>query len=174
VHPVWTVTDTWYDNGETLRLASTAWITLGCIAIALALFSVRWLGIERQKRIYFRFTSRSLIMATTVLAVVLVLARTSITDVIPASRSLPAVWLAFMLLIALHSSEHKHRKQIPRQIEIPAQLDANREGGNNQNDKRLGTLRSPANQMIHGNGRRRLFSNQCRSRPPREFDCSAG
>lgn len=128
MHPAWTVTETWYDDGATLRLASTAWIVLACVALAVALFSACRHGMKTREHTAMRFTSRSLVMLTTIVAVILVLSRPPISDVVPVSRSLPSVGLTFMLIIALHSPVRRRHRKLPIRIAIPLDVNAGRDG----------------------------------------------
>ena len=128
VHPAWTVTETWYDNGATLRLASTVCIGISCISVAVAIFFACRHGIKKRERMHLRFTSRSLVMLATVVAVILVLARPPLTNVVPVSRSLPAVGLTFMMLVALHSPKRWRHRYLPHRIDIPLELGSDRDG----------------------------------------------
>jgi hypothetical protein len=119
VHPLWTVTETWYDNGAALRLASTVWIVLACFALFAALFSTYRYGIKAWKLPDLRFTIQSLVILTTAVAILLVLARPPIAHVIPASQSVPAVGLTFMLFVAFRCSGQRRQNQLPDRIEIP-------------------------------------------------------
>jgi hypothetical protein len=121
VHPLWTVTETWYDNGAGLRLASTVWIVLACLALSAALFSTYRNGIKSWKRPDLRFTIQSLFVLTTAVAILLVVARPPIADVIPASRSVPAIGLTFVLFVAFRCSGQKRQIPLPDRIEIPVQ-----------------------------------------------------
>lgn len=119
VHPVWTVTDAWYDNGATLRLASTIWIVVGCVAISSALFAVYRHGIKTRGRWNPRFAIRSLLILTVIVVIILVLTRPPLTEQIPVSRSLPALGLVFSLVIAACSRDGRHQRRRPMQIDIP-------------------------------------------------------
>ncbi len=120
------MTDTWYDNGEALRLASTIWILIGCIALFASLFAVYRQGIRLRGRLSLRFTSRSVLMLTVVVAMVIVLIRPPLSDAIPVSRSLPALGLFLMAIIALHRPEVMNHIKRPVRIEIPNQHDIER------------------------------------------------
>lgn len=119
VHPVWTVTETWYDNGLTLRVTSTLWIFVGAAAFFSALLSVRRHGIGRRAWPSLRFTSRSLLGIIAIVAAFLVLTRPPISDLIPVTQSLPAIGLMFMLAIALDAPVAARRRARPTRIEIP-------------------------------------------------------
>ncbi len=127
VHPLWTVTDAWYDNGATLRLASNIWICVGCVAISAALLAVYRHGANTRGCLNGRFTCRSLLMLAVIVAIILVLVRPPLADEIPVSKSLPALGLMVMLIIALRPSETRHRDERATGIEIPLLLDRDRD-----------------------------------------------
>ena len=120
VHPVWTFTNIWYDYGAALRLASTIWIFVGCGALAAALWAVYRHRKTPRETWHLRFTSQSLLMITVIVAIVMVLIGPPIADEIPVSRSLPAVSLMFMVLIALRPRDSRLRDRRPTQVAIPS------------------------------------------------------
>jgi peptidoglycan/LPS O-acetylase OafA/YrhL len=124
VHPAWTVTETWYDDGATLRLASTIWIVLACLILAAALLSAYRHGVRRRSPGHLRFTSRSLGLLTGLAAIVFVLARPPLSDIFPVSRSLPAVGVLMMLIIAVHAPQHRRHRTLPTRITMPLKFDA--------------------------------------------------
>ena len=128
VHPLWTVTHVWHDNGATLRLASTIWIFFGCVAILAALGSVYRHRSVPRGRLNLRFTSMSLLMLATLVAIVLVLVRPPLSEEIPVARSLPAVGLMFSLVIIMAPARSRRASKRPVQVTIQSTRDT---AGNN-------------------------------------------
>jgi len=116
VHPLWTVTDVGYDNGATLRLASTVWIFFGCVAILAAFISVYRHRSLPRGRLRLRITSMGLLMLVALIAIVLALVRPPLADEIPTSRSLPALGLVFALIIVMASSRFRRPSNRPRDL----------------------------------------------------------
>ena len=123
VHPLWTVTEVWHDNGATLRLASTVWIFFGCVAIFAALFSVYRRRSMPRGRLNLRFTIMSLLMLASLVAIVLVLVRPPLSDEIPVSRSLPLLGLMVALIIGMAPAKVRPRAKRGVQVTIPPTYD---------------------------------------------------
>ncbi|QDS94954.1 hypothetical protein FF011L_37380 [Roseimaritima multifibrata] len=75
-------------------------------------------------------------MLTTAVAATLFLTQPPMFDVVPLSRILPAIWVVFMLIIALHSAEPRRQRKLPVQIEVPSALNADWGGGKAELNKR--------------------------------------
>lgn len=120
VHPLWTVTDVGYDNGATLRLASTVWIFFGCVAILAALISVYRHRSVPRGRLNLRFTSMSLLMLAALVAIVLVLVRPPLSDEIPVSRSLPILGLMIALIIVMAPARSRRPSKCPATVDEPS------------------------------------------------------
>lgn len=119
VHPLWTVTDPWYDNGAWLRLASTAWMVVALVATTAAMISVYRHRRAPRPRLNLRITYGSLMVLTVFAAMALALARPPLSEQIPVSRSLPALGMMIAMVVAFQPGGLRHQRERPARVEVP-------------------------------------------------------
>ena len=113
VHPAWYFSRRmiWYDNGEAMVIASKLWIAFGCIALFLAVFSAIRGRKRPRSRLSLHLTTRHTLILTLLVAVVLVLTRPPISDLVFPHQSISMLTMGVILYIGYsHSGQIRQRR----------------------------------------------------------------